>query len=380
MKTIIYGAGNIARQMLANSILRKENIYGIAVTHRENNPEMLWEFPVKSIEDYQCVCKDVRVILGLSENYHKEIIKHLKILGFERIEKRKALPLKYSNFIGVEKKKFISAWYFANTGKRLDWENLCTYNEKMQWIKLYDNPEQKTLLTDKYKVRKYVKDKIGEKYLIPLLGVWDCFDDIDFRSLPDQFVLKCNHGCGWNQIVEDKCTMDLIETKNKFDQWMATNYTDIAGLELQYTNIDRKIIAEEFLIVPGEMDIPDYKIFVFDGEVKLIQTDFGRREKHTQALYSPQWEYLPYSLLCKTDPDSVIPKPSFLEEMIEVAKRLAEGFRHVRVDLYQVDGKIYFGEMTFTHCGGIGNYSPEEFGYIMGDWMKLPEDYKHYLS
>lgn len=174
--------------------------------------------------------------------------------------------------------------------------------------------------------------------------------------------------------------MDLIETKNKFDQWMATNYTDIAGLELQYTNIDRKIIAEEFLIVPGEMDIPDYKIFVFDGEVKLIQTDFGRREKHTQALYSPQWEYLPYSLLCKTDPDSVIPKPSFLEEMIEVAKRLAEGFRHVRVDLYQVDGKIYFGEMTFTHCGGIGNYSPEEFGYIMGDWMKLPEDYKHYLS
>lgn len=378
MKTIVYGAGKIARQVLANFILRGEKIYGIAVTNMECNPARVWKFPVKPIEEYQDICQDARVILGLSESYHKEIIEHLKTIGFSRIEKAKALPLKYSNFIGVDKKKFISAWYFACTGKRLDWENLCTYNEKMQWIKLFDSPDRKTLLTDKYKVREYVKEKIGEKYLIPLLGVWDCFDDIDFNSLPEQFVLKCNHGCGWNQIVENKKEIDFVDMKKKFDWWMDTNFADIAGLELQYTGIERKIIAEKFLVIPGEMDIPDYKIFVFDGEVKLIQTDFGRREKHTQALYSPQWEYLPYSLLCKTDPNSIIPKPYLLEEMLEVAKRLAEGFRHVRVDLYLVGEKIYFGEMTFTHCSGVGDYSPEEFGYMMGEWMKLPEDYRNY--
>ena len=378
MKTIIYGAGNLARQVIANFILRKENIYGIAVTNMQDNPAMLWGFPVRPIEEYQDICKEARVILGVSESYHKEIINHVKAFGFDRIEKMKVLPLRYSNFIGVEKKKFLSVWYFACTGRYLEWENLRTYNEKMQWIKLYDNPDKKASLTDKYRVREYIKEKIGERYLIPLLGVWDCFDEIDFNSLPEQFVLKCNHGCGWNQIVENKKEIDTADMKKKFDMWMETNFTDIAGLELQYTGIERKIIAEKLLAIPGETDVPDYKIFVFDGEVKLIQTDFGRRKKHTQALYSPEWEYLPYSLLCKTNPNSVIPKPDLLEEMLDVAKKLAEGFRHVRVDLYMVGEKIYFGEMTFTHCSGIGDYSPEEFGYMMGEWLELPEDYRQY--
>ncbi len=378
MKTIVYGAGYIARHILSNIILKNEEVYGIAVTSMRDNPTMLWQFPVKPIEEYQNICKEARIILGLSECYHREVIEHLRCLGFEKIETTKVLPITYSNFKEVRKKEFVSAWYFCSTGRMLDWKNLRTYNEKMQWIKLYDKPEKKTLLTDKYKVREYVKKKIGEKYLIPLLGVWDCFDDIKFDMLPNQFVLKCNHGSGWNQIVEDKKKIDVLEMKKKFDLWMDTNYMDVAGLELQYNDIERKILAEKYMTIQGKSDIPDYKIFVFNGEVKLIQTDFERRTNHTQALYSPEWKYLPYSLHCKTDPDSVIPKPRFLKEMLEVAKTLAEGFQHVRVDLYRVDGQIYFGEMTFTHGSGTDNYSPEEFGYIMGDWIKLPEDYMYY--
>lgn len=372
MKIIVYGAGNIARQVLANLLLRKKEIYGIAVTNIENNPTMLWKFPVKRIEEYVTICKDAKVILGVSVAYHKEIVEHLKSLGFEKIEIMNILPLKYSNFLDVEKKKFVAVWYFAYTGRVLDWKNLRTYNEKLQWIKLFDEPERKTLLVDKYKVREYIKQKIGEEYLIPLLGVWNCFDDIDFNLLPNQFVLKCNHGSGWNQIVENKNEINILEMKNNFDLWMETNYTDIAGLELQYNGVERKIVAEKYLTISGMEDIPDYKFFVFDGDVKLIQTDFERRKNHKQVLYTSDWEYLPYSLLCKTDPTSIIPKPSCLEKMIEIVKVLAEGFRHVRVDLYLVDEKIYFGEMTFAHLNGIGNYSPEEFGYVMGEWITLP--------
>lgn len=378
MKIVVYGAGYIAKQVLVNLFLKKKEIYGIAVTSMKNNPTKLWKYPVKAIEEYQDICEDVNIILGLSECYHGKVIEYLKKLGFNKIETINILPLKYSNFLTVEKKKFVSAWYFLCTGKELDWNNLCTYNEKLQWIKLYDDPERKTIYVDKYRVREYVKKKIGEKYLIPLLGVWNCFDDIDFDKLPNQFVLKCNHGSGWNYFIEDKRKINLLEMKKQFDLWMDTNYTDISALELQYNDVERKILAEKYMTIPNMRDIPDFKFFVFDGEVKIIQTDFDRRNNHKQALYSPEWEYLPYSLLCKTDPKSIIPKPNCLKEMIEIAKTLAEGFRHVRVDLYMVDGKIYFGEMTFIHCNGIGNYSPEEFGYIMGEWIKLPDNYRDY--
>ena len=138
-------------------------------------------------------------------------------------------------------------WYKRRTKKELDLENPKTFNEKIQWLKLYDSTPIKTKLADKYLVREWVKEKIGEEYLVPLLGVWDKFDDIDFDKLPDKFVLKCNHGCGWNLIVTDKSKIDKVEAKKKFDKWMNTNFAFCNGLELHYKNIQPKIIAEEYL-------------------------------------------------------------------------------------------------------------------------------------
>lgn len=265
----------------------------------------------------------------------------------------------------------LKKWFKAQTGQELNLEDPKTFSEKIQWLKLYDSTQEKADLSDKYLVREWVKEKIGEEYLVPLLGAWDSFDEIDFDALPEQFVLKTNHSSSWNIIVKDKSKLDLKDAKSKLNRWMKMDYTYCCGLQLHYKLIKRKIIAEKYLENTDGLD--DYKFLCFDGKPYYIWKDVGRfGQQHYRTFYDLQWNCqdfaYQYPILDESDK-----KPECLEEMVRLAGILCQGFPHVRVDFYEVDGHVYFGEMTFTCCSGIDRFDPIEMDYKMGELIKLPE-------
>lgn len=258
----------------------------------------------------------------------------------------------------------VSERYRRKFGHELDWNNLRTYTEKMQWEKLYDTNPKKTLYSDKYLVREWVSSVIGEEYLIPLLGVWDCFDDIDFNQLPNRFVLKTNHGSGTNLIVKDKRALNYQVAKCKFDDWMDIDFGYVS-MELHYSKIKRKIIAEKY-IETAEGELQDYKFLCFNGEPHYCWVDMGRFSEHTRNVYDLEWNLQPWSQETYLQKD-YIPKPQNFNQMIDLARVLSKGFAHVRVDLYNINGKIYFGEMTFTNGGGFDRILPEKYDRMLGD-------------
>ena len=270
--------------------------------------------------------------------------------------------------------KMVEGLYLYHTGRKFNIKSPQTFNEKIQWIKIYDSTEIKSRLTDKYFVREWVKEKIGESYLIPLLGVWNNFKEINFADLPQSFVLKANHGSGMNIIVKDKSRMDLGGVENRFSLWMSQNFAYI-GLELQYLNIERKIIAEEF-IENRSGNLYDYKIFCFNGIPQFIQI-IGDREhqKHTakEAFYDTKWEKQDFTSDIYPQYEEPINRPKKLPEMLSIASKLSQGFAHVRVDLYELDnGDIKFGEMTFTPASGFVQWKPYSTDKKLGKLLKLP--------
>lgn len=284
----------------------------------------------------------------------------------KKTKKMEAIPEEeYEKLVEIEYKKAF--------GHRLDWDNLQTYTEKMQWEKLFDRNPMKTILADKYRVREWIENKIGKEYLIPLIGVWNSFDDIDISLLPNQFVLKTNHGTGTNLIVKDKGNLDIRRTKRMFDDWMKTNYAFTNSIQLQYRDIPRKIIAEQYLETElGELQ--DYKFLCFNGKPYFCWVDLGRFSKHTRTVFNMKWELQPWTQATYGIANHDIPKPRNFNQMVELATILSQGFSHVRVDLYNVDGKIYFGEMTFTNGSGLDPIVPSEYDKILGEYWKLPTD------
>lgn len=271
-----------------------------------------------------------------------------------------------------KRREALSNWYYRRIGEKLNLDNPQTFNEKIQWMKLYDSPEMKLLkgkLADKYEVRKFVKERIGEEYLIPLLGVWKNFDDIDFEKLPDRFALKATHGSAMNVIVTDKSQMNLGAARYSFRKWLATNYAYTAGFEMHYENIEPRIIAEEYI---SEADgLLDYKFMCFNGEVKYIWVDTGRYTNHCRDLFDTNWNHIDIRI-AKPNAEFTPKAPENLNKMLELASKLCQGFPHVRVDLYSVFGKIYFGEMTFTSGNGGDSYSDKEFAKHLGSLIPLP--------
>lgn len=265
-------------------------------------------------------------------------------------------------------------WYKNRTGKELNIKEPRTWGEKLQWMKLYDNTPIKTRLTDKYLVRDWVREKIGEEYLIPLLGMWRRVEDIDFEKLPDQFVLKANHGSAWNIIVTDKSEMNWDDVRDKLNLWLHSNYSFKVGQELHYWNIEPCIIAEKF--IKGIDDLRDYKFLCFNGEVKYLWIDSNRFTNHRRDVYTPSGEWIDVQINDSYYNSDVPPElPDNLQEMVSIAERLCEEFPHVRVDLYDVRGRIYFGEMTFTSGSGIENITPNSFDIELGSYITLPEKY-----
>ena len=319
--------------------------------------------------------KRIPPIKNLLERLNNLENEHLKLMNELHAVK---MEIDYKFYKGLHPDNYadeLKSWYKLWSGKSLDLENPQTFYEKIQWLKLYDSTPIKTRLTDKYLVRDWVKERIGEKYLIPLLGVWDTFDDIDFERLPDKFVLKANHGCGWNIIVKDKSTFDKVAAKGKFNKWLNTNFAFVNGLELHYKEISPKIIAEEFIENKG-VDLHDYKIWCFSGTPKFIAFTAERQIGLKMAFYDLAWNLLPFK---RSYPqyEKFVTKPDNLDEMLTIAAKLCKDFIHVRVDLYRLDdGSLKFGEMTFTTASGMCNWNPKEYDLVFGQMITLPETKK----
>ena len=292
-------------------------------------------------------------------DYHLHLLRKKKI---KQIAKLKQLPK-------TEYPKMLAARYEAAIGHKLNWDILQTYTEKMQWAKLYDKNPLKATLTDKYLVREWVEKTIGGEYLIPLLGVWDNFEDIDFSELPDRFVLKTNHGSGTNLIVKDKSKLNLKRAKRMFDDWMNIDYAYNSNFEMHYTDIKPKIIAEKYMET-STGELPDYKFLCFGGKPYYCWVDCGRFTNHTRNVYDLDWKLQSWSQ-CHPINEVIIEKPAKFETMVMLAQKLSEGLSHVRVDFYNIDGNIYFGEMTFTNASGLERIYPDEWDKRLGELWQL---------
>lgn len=247
--------------------------------------------------------------------------------------------------------------YFYAMNEKLNLEKPQTFTEKIQWIKIYGDTEGMQRLADKYEVRKWIGQTIGEQYLIPLIGSFEAWEEIDFTSLPRQFCMKMNHGSGMNYIVTDKEKLDFEKIKRNFDAWAKRSYY-AETIELQYQHMKRRILVERYI---EELDgqLYDYKFHCFNGKPEFIQC-IGERDlkKHTgyQNNFSLEWEKLDWTFEDYPEFPYVVKKPQGLELMIEIANKLSENFLYVRVDLYEVKGKVFFGEMTFTPASGFYPY------------------------
>lgn len=266
----------------------------------------------------------------------------------------------------------VKQWYQHTSGNILDLDNPRTYNEKIQWMKVYDPDPQKTLLADKYLVRDWVAGKIGEQYLTPLLGVYRKSSEIDFDSLPNQFVLKANHGFRMNAIVRDKSSENLDELRKTADSWLREDFA-FNSFEMHYNDIPRRLIIEEY-IENLDGDLPDYKFWCFDGKVRFLELIINRRSVPQMALLDMDWNLLPFTTGAYPTIESLPDKPAQFSEMVRVSEVLSDGFPHVRVDLYLLDtGEIRFGEMTFTTSSGMNHWDPPEADLWVGEMFHLPD-------
>lgn len=266
---------------------------------------------------------------------------------------------------------YIQLYYFSHFKHFANLKNPKTYNEKLNWLKLNDRKELYTKLVDKYEVKKYVANLIGEEYIIPTLGVWEKFDDIDFDVLPDKFVLKCTHDSEGLVIVRDKKNFDKKAAKEKIENALKLNFYYI-GREWPYKNIKPQIIAEKYMEDKIDGELRDYKFFCFSGKAKVMFVASDRNKDNTKFdFYDMDFNHL---CIKQHYPNAGnVRKPITFNKMIELSEILASGLPHVRVDFYEVDGKCYFGEMTFYHFSGFMPFKPNKWDEILGDWLKLPD-------
>lgn len=283
------------------------------------------------------------------------------------------IKLLYYNAHLINDKRYLSWMFYLKCGYKLDWESPKSFCEKLQWLKLYNKKSIYTDLVDKYEVKSIVSDLIGTEYIIPTLGVWNNFDEIDFDELPNQFVLKCTHDSGGLVVVKDKRGLNKEETEAKIVRSLARDYYILAR-ETPYKDVKPRIIAEKYMVDESGTELKDYKIFCFSGVPKFIQVDFGRFTNHCRNIYDVNWNKLDMKLLYPTDENVNIQKPICLDTMLEIASRLSTGIPFVRIDLYSIYDKIYFGEFTFFPEAGYEQFAPQEWNRKLGDWIMLPSN------
>ena len=271
--------------------------------------------------------------------------------------------------------EYITRKFKATIGENPDLNNPKTFNEKLQWLKLYDRKPICTTMVDKYEAKRYVAGIIGEEYIIPTLGAWDNFDEIDFDSLPNQFVLKCTHDSGGLVICRDKKTLNLKKARKKIEKSLKRNFY-YTSREWPYKNVKPRIIAEKYMEDTSNKDgLVDYKFYCFGGEAKFLYVSQGL-ENHATASISfltTEWEFAPYERTDYKPLDKLPQKPVNFEKMKDICRVLAKDIPFLRVDLYEINGQIYFSELTFTPAAGFMKFKNPEHDKEIGDMLELPE-------
>lgn len=273
----------------------------------------------------------------------------------------------------IPDKTYIKILYRANVGKKLNLGNPQTFNEKIQWLKLFDRRPEYTLMVDKFAVREYIKNNIGEEYLIPLLGVWSGFKDINFYDLPQQFVLKPNHTSGDIFICLDKKNIDINNLKRMVNRWLRREYY-WQSREWPYKNIKPKIIAEQYL-VDESGELKDYKFLCFNGRVEYCFVCSERFSKNglKVTFFDRDWNVMPFERHYPKSKKPIV-KPYNFDKMITLAEKLSKNIPFVRVDFYEVNKKIYFGELTFYPGSGLEEFTPPEWDEKLGNLIELPNN------
>lgn len=268
---------------------------------------------------------------------------------------------------------YLKLVYRARIGRPLNLDSPKGFNEKLQWLKLYDRNPLYTKLVDKAEVKPWVAERIGWEHVVPTLGVWDSFDDIDFGALPERFVLKCTHDSGGLAICRDLSTFDMAAARRKIERSLANNYF-WSGREWPYKDVRPRIIAEEYLDPAGEqVGLTDYKVMCFGGQARCEFTCTGRADGNLHVdFFDTEWNHMPFT---RHYPNADVPPeaPERLKDMVAMAERLSEGMPFVRVDFYEVAGQYYFGEMTFYPGSGMEEFDPERWDEELGSWIELPE-------
>ena len=276
---------------------------------------------------------------------------------------------KYGQWIPSD--EFVIRCLYRLGGKKLNLTDPKSFNEKIQWLKLNDRNPLYSTLVDKHLVKEYVAGILGDEYIIPTLAVYERGEDIEWEKLPDQFVLKANHDSGSVLICKDKRTFDRQAAINKLNKALKQDsYKPYR--EWAYKNVKKCIIAEAYLEDESRNELKDYKIFCFNGKPRVVQLDYSRFSGHKRNLYTVDWERIDVEYNNPTDKERIFKKPNSLDVMLEAAKKLSKDLPFVRCDFYDVNGKVYFGELTFYPEGGFGWFKPESFGNEMGSWLELP--------
>lgn len=271
-------------------------------------------------------------------------------------------------------KHYLKIMFYLKIKKRLNLKAPVTFNEKLQWLKLYNRDPHFTAMVDKAEAKNIAKKLIGESYIIPTLGIWDNFDEIDFDKLPEKFVLKTTHGGGGSGVLicKDKSSFDKKAGKKKFEKAMRRDIYK-RYREWPYKNIRRRILAEEFLETEDGHTLNDYKFYCFNGEPKFMLVTSGRFEGKTcYDYFDMDFNPLPFSQ-GGSKSGLEFKKPKTFDQMVELAKKLSQNLPHVRIDLYEHKNKVYFGEFTLFDSSGLKRFDPEEWDRIIGEWITLPE-------
>lgn len=272
-------------------------------------------------------------------------------------------------------KYYLSVLWKMVMGYEMDWKHPKTFVEKIQWLKLYDHNPLYSVLVDKYQVKQWVADRIGEKYIIPTLAIYSSVDEIDLKKLPDQFVLKCNHDSGSVVICKDKTSFDLDGAKNKLGESLGKNFYWEAR-EWPYKDVPRCVFAEEYLSpTPNTHDLSDYKWYCFNGEPKFCQVIQNRSTCETIDFFDTEWNHQGFVGLNPNAENALtLPKcPEYLDSHLYVARELSKGLPFSRIDLFDMNEKVLFGEITFFPGGGFGGFRPAKYDEVLGDMLQLPQ-------